>query len=73
MEMIEGAKVGLAALQCGTSGKLLLIPASDLLGWSESMNQTITKTRAYWHIHISADLQLIRKAGAPPIDLRAIS
>lgn len=70
MEMITTAAHGYAALQCGTARKLLLIPANDLLRWSESMNQTITKTRVYWHIHISADFQLIRKAGASGVDLR---
>ena len=58
-----------AYCDAGMARKLLLIPANDLLRWSESMNETITKTRVYWHIHISADFQLIRKAGASGVDL----
>ena len=69
MDMISAAKRGYAAFQCGTSDKLLVIPAADLLGWSESMNQTTTKTSTYRHVHING-LTLIRKAGAVSIDLR---
>ena len=68
MEMITTAQRGYAAFQCGTSEKLVLVPATDLQSWSSSMNQTRTKTNAYWHVHIT-DLTLVRKAGAPPIDL----
>ena len=68
MEMIETAQRGYVALQCGTPDKLLLIPAADLLQWSGLMNQTKTKTNVYLHVHISG-LTLVRKAGAPSIDL----
>ena len=69
MDMINKADHGHAAFQCGSPEKLLLIPAADLLDWSELMNQTTTKTNSYWHVHIR-DLTLIRKAGAPAVDLR---
>jgi hypothetical protein len=70
MEMITAAQRGYCALQCGGPDQLLLLPAEDLSSWLDLMNRTESKTRLYWHIHISADFHLIRKPGSPTIDLR---
>ena len=69
MEMIMKASNGFAAFQCGTTEKLLLIPASDLQSWTDQMNQTRSKRNSYRHVHIE-DLELIRKAGNSSVDLR---
>src|SRR5262249_44730226 len=72
MEMITSVPKGYCALQCGESAQLLLLPATDLSSWTDPklMNRTESKTRPYWHIHVSPDFQLMRKSGSPIIDLR---
>jgi len=70
MEMITAAQRGYFALQCGGPDQLLLLPAKDLSSWSDLMKRVESKTRPYWHVHISADFHLIRKPGSPAIDLR---
>jgi hypothetical protein len=70
MQMITSASNGFAAFQCGTPDRLLLIPAMDFLSWTDHMNRTQTKRNAYWHVHISSNFQLMRKAGSLTIDLR---
>jgi hypothetical protein len=70
MDMIANASDGFAAFQCGSPENLLLIPANNLQSWTDQMNGTQSKSRPYWHVHISSDFQLIRKAGSLSVDLR---
>lgn len=70
MEMITSVANGFAAFQCGNPDNVLLIPSKDLLAWSDQMNRTETKRNAYWHVHIDSRFRLIRKAGAPVIELK---
>lgn len=69
MEMITSVLNGFAAFQCGNPDRVLLIPSKDLLAWSSQMNRTETKRNPYWHIHIDSEFRLIRKAGAPVVEL----
>ena len=70
MDMITSVPNGFAAFQCGSPDKVLLIPAKELQAWSAQMNRTETKRNAYWHVHINSEFLLIRKAGAPHVELR---
>jgi len=70
LEMIQTASRGFAAFQCGAQDNLLLIPVEEFSQWTAQMNTTKVKSRVYWHVHISEDFKLIRKAGAKTMDLR---
>lgn len=70
LEIIQSATLGFAAFQCGAPARILLIPVQQFSEWTAQMNTTTVKSRMYWHVHISYDFQLIRKAGSPPVDLR---
>jgi hypothetical protein len=70
LEMIQRASRGFAAFQCGTPANLLLIPVEQFSQWTDQMNTTTVKSRVYWHVHISEDFKLIRKAGTKTVDLR---
>src|SRR6266498_3018970 len=71
-EELQTARKAFAAFGCGSDKSVFLVPLEDLAGWLPGLNQTVSKKRHYWHVHITHDKgrwMLLRKGGYENIDI----
>jgi hypothetical protein len=72
-DILQKSEKGYVAFGCGSEELLFLIPAEDLIQWTDRFNTTQKNDRYYWHIYILYDgnqAMLICKAGYDSIDLK---
>jgi hypothetical protein len=63
---------GYVAFGCGTAEQVVLIPATDFLGWLDRFHTTKLEDRMYWHVRIAGDsskMTMDTKAGETPPDV----